>query len=168
MNSNTLRGLQLQHLASEVKAELLETTRWADQFGFSELELLSMPMDVYRAESGDLVVAEGELDSFLCLVIRGAVEIFKTDSNGLSQPLARVGQGKTFGEMALIDGQPRSASVRATRESTLMILGADGLASLSENTPRLALQFMLMIARDLSARLRRTSGMLVDYIGPKT
>lgn len=46
-----------------------------------------------------------------------------------------------------------------------MILTAEGLASLSEDKPRLALQFVMMIARDLSSRLRRTSGMLVDYIG---
>ncbi|MCH7600491.1 MAG: cyclic nucleotide-binding domain-containing protein [Myxococcales bacterium] len=98
-------------------------------------------------------------------VIRGAVEIVKLDSNGLSKSIARIGPGKTFGEMALIDGRPRSATVRAVSESTLMILDPEGLASLSDDKPRLALQFVLMIARDLSARLRRTSGMLVDYIG---
>ncbi|MCH7869719.1 MAG: cyclic nucleotide-binding domain-containing protein [Myxococcales bacterium] len=165
MNSSSLDRLHLFNLQSEAKAELLETSRWADQFGFSELEALSIPRRVYRAEAGDLVVAEGELEAFLCLVIRGAVEIVKLDSNGLSKSLARIGPGKTFGEMALIDGRPRSATVRAVSESTLMILDPEGLASLSDDKPRLALQFVLMIARDLSARLRRTSGMLVDYIG---
>ena len=165
MNSNAPGRLHSLRLDAAVKAELLETTCWADQFGFAELKSLSMPMQVYRAEAGDLIVEEGELESFLCLVIRGAVEIFKVDLNGQRKTIARIGSGKTFGEMALIDGRPRSASVRSSGESTLMILTAEGLASLSEDKPRLALQFVMMIARDLSSRLRRTSGMLVDYIG---
>ena len=79
MNSNAPGRLHSLRLDAEVKAELLETTCWADQFGFAELKSLSMPMQVYRAEAGDLIVEEGELESFLCLVIRGAVEIFKVD-----------------------------------------------------------------------------------------
>ena len=66
--------------------------------------------------------------------------------------------------MALIDGQPRSASARAARDSTLMVLSAEGLQNMNNDQPRLAFRLAMKLARDLSVRLRATSGQLVDFL----
>ena len=73
--------------------------------------------------------------------------------------------GKTFGEMSLVDGEPRSASVLADEKTTLIVLTADDFARLASEIPRLAIKVLLKISKLLSQRLRHTTGVLADHIG---
>jgi CRP/FNR family transcriptional regulator, cyclic AMP receptor protein len=64
-------------------------------------------------EAGDLVCRQGELGDCLFIVERGEVEIFLPLPEGGRSPLVKLGGGRFFGEMAVIDDQPRSASAVA-------------------------------------------------------
>jgi CRP/FNR family cyclic AMP-dependent transcriptional regulator len=66
--------------------------------------------------------------------------------------------------MSLVDGEPRSASVKAVTETEIVVLSNEGFAELGEHVPRLAFDLLSEIARHISLRLRRTSGELVQLI----
>jgi CRP-like cAMP-binding protein len=76
-----------------------------------------------------------------------------------------VGPGKAFGEMALVDGEPRSAELRAAKDSEFMLLSQDNFRTLCCSQPTIGLKMLMQISRSLSQRLRRVSGQLVDYLG---
>ncbi|MBF0167497.1 MAG: cyclic nucleotide-binding domain-containing protein [Alphaproteobacteria bacterium] len=71
---------------------------------------------------GQKVFAEGEEGNRAYLVEKGEVEIFKKTEEGEERILGVITQGGIFGEMALIDNQPRMASARILTDATLSII----------------------------------------------
>ena len=158
-------GLIPQKLTFAQISKLLESTKWADALSGKEVETLSKYLRVGTAEKGTVLVREGSREAYLCLLIEGKVNVMKEGESGAPQELGSIGAGRTFGEMSLIDGEPRSASVVAEERTTLIVLTGDGFASLSLEVPRLAMKVLLKISKLLSQRLRQTSGALVDELG---
>ena len=69
--------------------------------------------------SGDILFREGEVGDFAYQIISGEIEICKFNGDEYIT-LATLSKGALFGEMALIDRQPRSAMARATKETTVV------------------------------------------------
>lgn len=132
---NTLRALPLfSGLPREVFAQLV-----------GELEEVSLP-------AGATVVAQGDPGDAMYIVITGTLEV-RIQHEGRSEPLAAIGPGGWFGEMALITGDPRSASVVSLAESRLVRLPKERFTALSERHPVLLRE----IAKVLCRRLAQTS-----------
>ncbi len=72
-------------------------------------------------QAGDRIFKDGDEGNMAYVVQSGEVEIFKT-IDGQEVILGTVGQGGIFGEMALIDAQPRMAGARASKGSTIIIV----------------------------------------------
>jgi CRP-like cAMP-binding protein len=66
--------------------------------------------------------------------------------------------------MALLDQERRSATCMADTDCVMLTLDADGRSRMAADSPVLAYRFMLSLAKLLSRRLRRTSGMLVEFL----
>jgi CRP-like cAMP-binding protein len=96
------------------------------------------------------------------LLIEGRVNILKRGADGTDRQLASASAGSTFGEMSLVDDEPRSASVIAEESSVFVVLTGQGMLDLCAEQPRLATKVLLKIAKVLSQRLRDTSDALVD------
>lgn len=146
-------------------ADLMTATKWADDLSPREVETFCRYLHASVAERGTVIVREGDREASLCLIASGQVSVSKASASGRSRRLNTAGPGRTFGEMSLIDGQPRSATVTADEPTTLLMLTKDDFAKLVEDVPRLAFKVLLKIARLTSQRLRQTSGALVDYLG---
>ncbi len=127
--------------------------------------MLSQHMEVYRAPQGGTLFLQGEREHFMCLLIQGEVQVLKEDSQGQPPVLATLGPHKTLGEMALIDHQPRSATARVSAAVEMFVLTQESLAALAAQHPRVYAAFLQKVARQMSERLRHTSGELVDYLG---
>jgi len=93
------------------------------------------------------------------IIVKGAIGIYK--NNKLISTL-RV--GRTFGEMSVIDTQPRSATARAERDTTFLSLDKSSMLILADKHPSLALKIIWNISRALSQRLRLTSGQLSEFL----
>ncbi len=72
-------------------------------------------------QAGDRIFKEGDEGNLAYVVQSGEVEIYK-DIDGVHTVLGKVGQGGIFGEMALIDSQPRMAAARASKGSTIILV----------------------------------------------
>ena len=91
-----------------------------------------------RYRTGERVFERGSQSSEVFFVIEGAVNIVSFSPTGREITFAEVGFGETVGELAAIDGQPRSASVVATEDSLLAILPAESFIELLKRNGEVA------------------------------
>jgi len=151
--------------ATRSTAELLDGTRWANEFAWTEIESIASHLKVERRRKGETVCREGEADPSLFIIASGSVSVLKQDAGERARLLARIGPGQTLGEMALIDGQPRSATAVAAEDLVLLVFTRAELERLLEEKPRLGVKLLWKLARFLSQRLRQTSGALAEHMG---
>jgi CRP/FNR family transcriptional regulator len=104
---------------------------------------------------GDVIIRKNDLDRDLFLLIRGMVNIMlKLNNHQREIRLNTLSSGNTFGEIALLDNELRSANVVAVGEVTLFRWTYDNFLDLQEKKPNVANKLILNIALNLSTRLR--------------
>lgn len=155
-------GLRLASLGN-APPELLDETRIFEGIAWAELEILSRHMSVHEADPEHVLFAEGESGSSMFILVRGKVETFKAGEQGHGV-IAMDGAGKAIGEMALIDGEPRSATCVVREPSLLLTLTRENFDKLSRSYPAVSLHLIMRVAKLISRRLRATSGRLIDYL----
>jgi len=149
----------MTQITSEDQINKLELLRQVPLFsGLNEegLQALAAVSRVFTLPEGDEIIEEGaelfEEDDGLYLLVDGTVEVRKGAVDGVGgQVVAQFGRGEFFGEMALLDGQPRSASVFATSEVLCLVLNRADLQRQLRSDPEIALKMLAVLSR----RLRR-------------
>ncbi|HNG39013.1 MAG TPA: Crp/Fnr family transcriptional regulator, partial [Accumulibacter sp.] len=96
------------------------------------------------------VVNEGDDGSGLFVVQSGSLKVFLTDHNGREVTLSLLDPGDYFGELALLDGEPRSASVMAVTRSELLQLPRSAFLAMLDEHP----DCMQVVIRNLITRIR--------------
>jgi CRP-like cAMP-binding protein len=114
-----------------------------------------------RWSRGDAVVREGDQGDGLFLVFEGDLSVVKGWQSGHDVALARIGANDFFGEMALFDREPRSASVLAETDATLLKIEEEAFDRLMKHYPAIPINICLAFSqrmRSLQERLRQTRG----------
>jgi len=101
-------------------------------------------------ESNQTIVYQNEPGYAFYIILSGRVKVVLRGEEGKEVILTTLGRGEFFGEMAVVDGLPRSAFVIAIEPTKLLIVTRDVFLTLIQRTPELALSFI----RELSRRLR--------------
>jgi len=104
-------------------------------------------------EARDKIVKKGDKGTGFYLILEGSVEI-KTSNN----TLAKLGTGQFFGEMSLLDGEPRSADAVASGATRCLVLNEKELNEIIDSNPKIA----RVMLRELSHRLRATTQSIRD------
>lgn len=146
------------------RAELLDQTRWANEFSWPEIENLAFYMQIQKAAKDACICREGSEDNSMFIIAKGTVSISKEGADKKRKVIASLGPGQTLGEMSLLDGEPRSATAVAASDLVLLTLSRSSLDMLIREKPGLAIKFAIKLARLMSQRLRMTSGILVDHL----
>ena len=107
--------------------------------------------------AGARVFSEGTPGDSLFVISYGTVQVLKRNGSGTDEEIARMGSGGAFGEMALIDTDPRSATVCAVEHTELFQIKRADLDNLLDQDPTLGFHIYKTFARYLCGRLRRTS-----------
>jgi CRP/FNR family transcriptional regulator, cyclic AMP receptor protein len=128
------------------------------------LEFLSARLVVALPEAGHYVFREGDPAQDFFVVIAGEMEVLKSSHSGIEARVAMLGPGDWFGEMSILDVQPRSASVRAVAPGRLLRIRATDLDALYRHDLKSYALIVLNIARELSRRLRVADGLLADFV----
>lgn len=130
------------------------------------LRVMAAELPVDRALPGAKVVSEGEQARAMFIVIDGELEVVKKSRAGTEVRVAMLGPGGWFGEMSIIDVQPRSATVRALAPSRLLRMSAEHVDRLLYRRDLKAYSLFIMnVARELSRRLRVADGILAQFVG---
>jgi CRP-like cAMP-binding protein len=101
-----------------------------------------------KYKKGETIVKEGEQAVAFFMVSKGRVAVSRGKSKS-DKPFAEIGPGNVFGEMALLDGQPRDATVKAVEDTECLVLSRwDFVAELRTN-PHIAVALLPILSRRL-------------------
>jgi len=97
--------------------------------------------------AGQIICHQGDLGDHLYVVLDGLAKVVFTSERGDEMVLNILGPGEIFGELALLDGSPRSASVVTLQPTSVFILARNRLLELMRHNPGLADEFLKSIGR---------------------
>jgi SulP family sulfate permease len=111
--------------------------------------------------SGEIVIKEGSSDRDLFIMSRGTASVrVELPGQGRQRRVASFSAGSMFGELALLDRQPRSATVTADEEAVCYVLSEEAFGALGRDHPAIAIKILTNLGRELSRRLRRANAMI--------
>jgi CRP/FNR family cyclic AMP-dependent transcriptional regulator len=130
-------------------------------------------LDVVRAVAAEksyqknaVVLTEGEMGDSLYMIQSGKVKVFIGDEDGREIILKILSTGDFFGEMSMIDKQPRSASVTTIEASTFLVLTHAAFEKCVEQAPKIANMVMRMLAQRVREADRKIGTLaLMDVYG---
>jgi CRP/FNR family cyclic AMP-dependent transcriptional regulator len=117
---------------------------------------------------GEVVFREGAEAREMYVVISGEMEVVKRSKRGIDARVALLGPGDWFGEMSILDVQPRSATVRALAPTRMLRISSSDLDGLYRFDVKSYALIVLNLARELSRRLRVADGIIADFVASVT
>jgi CRP/FNR family transcriptional regulator len=146
--------------ADQSAVELLKSVTLFSDLEGEELERFSHVAVPRSFPAGTRVFHEGD-DSDACYIVKeGSFRVTREHSDGRAITLATLGPGEIFGELAMLDGDKRSASAEALTEGELLALPANDVRALLARHPEISLKLVAGLVRRLRAanvRLSRQS-----------
>ncbi len=143
--------------------DLLKECAVFQELPAEDLSELASMMDQEKLSAGAELFKEGDPGGHLYLIASGTVEVQKQRSHGSGRVvIARFERGSIIGEMSLVDGMTRSATVVATNPTKVFTLSREVFEDIMNTRKELAIKVLLGMAKLLSLRLRNTSGWFAD------
>ena len=100
-------------------------------------------------ETGKTLFREGVRGDYAAIVVHGALDVWKRVAEGRNTRIGQLSLGDVVGEMSVVDGRPRSATIRAAVDSTLLVLRRENLERMQHCDPDIALPLWAEMARFL-------------------
>lgn len=123
-----------------------------------KLELLANALQRRSVRAGRHVFRQDEPGSSLFVIESGVVKVQRTSPDGKEVILTILGPGDFFGELAILDGEPRSADAVAKEDCVLLVLERDDFLAFLDREPTAAAKLLAALSR----RLRRTDQLVQD------
>jgi CRP/FNR family transcriptional regulator, cyclic AMP receptor protein len=123
-----------------------------------QVVVLATSVAIQRFERGETIFHQGSAGDVLYMIVQGQVRIFRVSPAGQEPAVAIFGDGDFFGELALLDGQPRAASAQAMMFTTALTLHRAAFLHTLNTCPPIAasiLEVMAMRIRENSARVEQ-------------
>jgi CRP/FNR family transcriptional regulator, cyclic AMP receptor protein len=111
-------------------------------------------------KKGQLIVHQGDLGESLFILVEGHVKVFVTSEEGDEMVLVTLGPSEVFGELSLLDGGPRSASIEALEPTKLLAISRTPLLEALRDRPELTDALL----RSLGAVVRRLTEQAADLV----
>lgn len=118
----------------------------------AEIAAIAAVAQEHSYAAGQIIVTQGTPGQAFYMVISGQVEMLRENKS-----IGMFGPGDFFGEMALLDQAPRSATVRAIGETSCLMLSSWDFKALLEQHPSIALKLLEVLSRRLRAADERLS-----------
>lgn len=113
------------------------------------IERLCRFMHLVQARKGKALFRKGDPGSFLMLVVEGAVKIVSTTADGHEGLLNVIKVGGVFGEIALLDGEPRTADAIAAADCSLLVMDRRDVIPFLEKNPKIAVHLIGALCKTL-------------------
>jgi SulP family sulfate permease len=123
----------------------------------AELEIVGRHTRRETFPRGKIIFREGDPGNALFIVTKGRASAYLSQANGGDIRLATFAPGTIFGELAILDAGPRSASIVADDDVVCYALSDQKFAELSKEAPAVAIKLLSDLGRELSRRLRRAN-----------
>ncbi len=134
------------------KIELLQSVALFWDLSEEELGYISEKMIARHYESGKFIFLEDSEGEQCFFVIKGSVKVTRLSKDGREVILAMLNEGEFFGELALLDGESRSANVIALEETEVLTLNREDFLVVLQDYPQIAIQLL----KEMAHRLRKS------------
>lgn len=131
-------------MARDEKLELLHSVPIFARFDHKHLERLGMLTEEVDVPAGKVLIRQGELGDDLMILVKGLVAVERD-----GEQVNKLGPGEFFGEIALIERGPRTATVTAETPCRLLVLNHRSFHALMEEFPEVAASVLLTLAHRL-------------------
>lgn len=142
------------------KTDILATSSLLQQIARVHLQQLAQHARISEHKKNTLLFQKGDPGANMMAVIDGRIRIYSTSLEGKELTLNIIGPGEFFGEIALLDGQARTADAMTIEPCTLLILDRRSFLPWLEQHPQVAIGLLSVLCQ----RLRRTSGQLEETL----
>jgi len=130
------------------------------------LQMLSSQIQLHKYKKNSIIITEGERSDSLYIVNQGKIKIYISDEEGKEILLRVLGPGEYFGELAVLDQKPRSASAITLCDSNLSVITSKDFKQCLQNNPEVAVNLLQVLAsclRDATESQRQLG--LMDVYG---
>ena len=141
-------------MARNSKVDQLQDVQLFSSCTVKELTQIARAADEVDVEPGTSIVTQGSLGHEFYLLVSGKVSVTRDGAE-----VAQLGPGQYFGELSLLDGAQRNATVTAVEPSVLLVLGQREFAAVLDSSPGVARKLLTQMA----ARLRAADDQVVSH-----
>jgi CRP-like cAMP-binding protein len=146
------QSLELAGASGTIQLEQMDILR---DFTPEEIQVLKQKLTHKSFKKGQIILKEGDTDRNLFFLASGSVSVrLHLPESDRYKRLITYSAGVTFGEMAFLDGSPRSADVWSDEDSETYMLSPDEFTVLQDQAPHIAVKMLRNIALEISDRLR--------------
>jgi len=147
-------------------AHIISNARIFGSLNSEDIKALAKMGEKRQWRKGSQIISEGDEGDAIYLVLSGKVKVVLYGEEGREIVLSIMKEGDIFGEMALFDGEPRSANVEAIEDAECFVIRGDNLLKYIKNHPAVALNFLSHLSRRLREADRKIGGLaLLDVCG---
>lgn len=157
-HATRMRSKPVRPPRQELLSALAETQLFHD-LDEKSIQLLSERLVARAFPKGQIIFHQGDPGDALFVLVDGLVKVTVTSPKGDQMLLITLDAPATFGELALIDGQPRSASVEAVERTEVLILGRDVWSQLVDDQP----SFTEALLSSMARMVRRLTDQASDF-----
>jgi SulP family sulfate permease len=166
--------LALEYFEDRILAELLPDSDFSNEtmlerlmvlqgLDRNEVKVLARYLALEKYNNAETVIRQGEAGDALYFIVRGSADVtIDLPGTRRRKRIQTFSAGTFFGEMALLDGKPRSANVEARETLVVYKLGLDEFHRLKTDYPHISITLMTNISRTLAARLRFANEMISE------
>lgn len=130
----------------------------------AELDAVSAFLVRRSYPGGTIIFREGEPGTELFIVLTGRIRTFVTQADGTRRDIYEFEPGRYFGEMAIVEGAPRSATCRAETDSELLVLSGEDFYRLVFEHPLIGIKILTAIGKVMATWLDESSRFLNDLV----
>lgn len=133
------------------REDLLKNVPIFSELGRRDLDRLAKLMVPRDIKAGEVIIKEGDQAAGFFVISSGKVEVVQGVDSGSPTVLNTLGEGDFFGEMALFEGFPRNATIRAVKDTECMAMTRWDFTAEMKNHPEIAVGMVLVLVRRLRA-----------------
>ena len=145
-----------KHVTLERMITFLLETPMFEKLDPSEIKQLVHIIEVKEFPAGEVLFKEGDLGDAWYALYRGKVDVIKDVGEG-EKEIYPLDAGACFGEIAILDGQPRSATIKAIEDSVALRISRESFEALLDQDHAVAFKLLRYLAVTLAQRARSTT-----------
>ena len=142
---------------------LLETPMFEKLEPSEMMEIIHI-VEIVEYKAGDIIFREGDTGDAWGVVYRGAIDVLKQGATG-EKKITELGPQACFGEISILDGSPRSATIRVAEESVVLRVPRKTFTDLIDSNHLVAYKLLHQMAVLLAERQRSTTLRLSELLG---
>lgn len=146
--------INLKHILKEIP--------FFEEFSDDELDFFSKKVSLRSFPAQTVLFNQGDIGDFLFFVVEGMVDIRLESTDSKQKIIATFGRGSSVGEMSIVEDYPRSANIVVTTPAELLLLTKNRFESICQENPQIGIKFLRGLIKNLSMRLRKSTGRFAD------